>query len=812
MKLPGNSLHVGAVSLASFSLTLLASTAAVGQDRAAENPRAVALEEVFVTARRVEESLQETPVSVSAFSQRDLQEMGISEVGQVARFTPNLQMRKQSGNNDNYAISLRGTSQQEPSLTSEPTVGVYLDGVYLARQAGMAFDIVDLERIEVLRGPQGSLFGRNTIGGAINIITEKPDDEFSVRQQVTQYNRGHVYRTSVNLPVVDTLAARLSYSTDEKDGEFRSIYSGREIGYSEGEAARMAIAWTPVDDFRADYSFDWSRRESSPQNVQISHLRDLYASPESPFYGGAYYDGVSQYVSSSRLTDLPTKLFTADEGLADSNIDHHALTLEWGFSPNLTIKSISSYREWDRRGGTDAGHFPAPEDGSVCLVSAYNFLSGSCASPISAGELVPLFKADARSSQRQVSQELQLIGSAFDERLSYTAGIYYFAEEGKESSAQSVVIPAALQVAGTPLAAINRGNALVAPSPFFRYSTNNDSVAAYGEFSYSLSEALELTLGLRYTEDNKETTLTNTLTENSSSPRGSATLRTVTDENSWNKFNPAFTVAYSPFDDINLYGKVSTGYRAGGYNVRATNVEAFRSPYDQENLTSWELGWKTQWMDQSLRFNGAVFYMQYEDQQVPQFEAGSGGASNRIVNAGESTVSGLELELAWLPALGLSVTASYGYQETRYDTFVTAGQNPVSGLPTGQNVDIADVARSASPRNSGALMVGYEFPASAWGVFSLRADASYTGKQVFAPLLNLYDASDSHTLLNARATLASVPLAEGLGELELALWGKNMTNEKYREFGIDFGQLGFAINNYGNLASYGVDIIYTFNR
>lgn len=590
------------------------------------------------------------------------------------------------------------------------------------------------------------------------------------------------------------------------------MHSGRELGYSEGEAARLALAWTPVDAFRADYSFDWTRRESSPQNTQISHLRSLYASPQSPFYGGAYYDNVAEFVSDSRLTKLPTKLFTAAEGLADSNIDHHALTLEWELSPNLMVKSISSYREWNRRGGTDAGHFAAPADGSLCLVTVYNFLTAECASPVTPGELVPIFKADARSSQRQVTQEIQFIGSALDERFNYTAGVYYFAEEGKEASAQSVVIPAALQVAGTPLAAVNRGNALIAPSPFFRYATDNESFAAYGEFSYAVSEALELTLGLRYTEDEKETSLTNTLTENSGAPRNTARLRTVTDDNSWSKFNPAFTVAYSLSEGINLYGKVSTGYRAGGYNVRATNIEAFRNPYDEEDLTSWELGWKTQWLDETLRFNGALFYMDYEDQQVAQFEAGSGGASNNIVNAGESTVTGLELELAWLPTPGLSITASYGYQETDFDTFVTAAQNPVTGLPTGQNVDVADIAKSSSPRNSGALMIGYEFPATRWGVVSLRADASYTGKQAYAPLLNLYDSSESHTLVNARASLASVPLAEGLGELELSLWGKNITNEEYREFGIDFGQLGFAVNNYGNLASYGVDIVYSFNR
>lgn len=785
---------------------------AYAQEEPGGRYRASSLEEVVVTARRVAESLQDTPVSVSAFSQKNLQQMGVTEVGQVARFTPNLQMNKQAGNNDNYGISLRGTSQMEPSLAAEPTVGVYLDGVYLARQAGMAFDIVDLERIEVLRGPQGSLFGRNTIGGAINIITEKPRGEFAFKQQITQYNRGHNYRTSIDTPSLGDFAAKLSYARDERDGEFRSVRNGRELGYAAGDAAHFALSWTPGDTFRADYSFDWSRRESSPQIIQISHLRDLHGNPASAFYGGAYYDGVRQFVSDSRLSKLPTILFSGEDRYSDSNIDHHALTLEWQANPDLTIKSISSYREWDRVGGTDAGHFPAPADGSLCPVTAYSFLTGSCAQPVPAGQLVGIFTADARSAQRQSSQEFQFIGSLLDSRLNYTAGLYYFEERGDESSAQTLVLPAALQVAGTPLAPLSRGKSLFVSSPFFRYATDNESYAVYGEFEYALTEALDVTLGMRYTEDSKETTLTNVLTATSTSPRGSGTLQTIKDDNTWSNFTPALTVTYRVDDDVSVYGKVTTGYRAGGYNVRATNVQAFKNPFDEENLTSWEMGWKTEWLDQSLRFNGAIFYVEYEDQQVAQFEAGSGGASNNIVNAGESTVTGLELELTWLPTAGLTLSGSYGYQDTDYKSFVTAGQNQVTGLPTGTNIDASDIARVTSPRNSATFSAMYEFPEMSWGVISLRADAAYTGKQTFGPILYLYDAADSYTLVNARASLASVALANGMGELEVALWGRNLTNEKYREFGIDFGQLGFAVNNYGNLASYGVDIIYTFNR
>ncbi len=780
------------------------SAAATAYDR-----RATTLDEVMVTARRVEESLQDTPVSVSAFSRNDIEMLGVSEAGDIARYTPNLEMRKQSGSDDNFAIALRGLYSAEPSLAVEPTVGVYVDGVYLARVAGMAFDIVDMERIEVLRGPQGTLFGRNTIGGAINVVTQKPRGEFALRQQVTQHNRGSRLQTTIDTPRLGDFSAKLSYLRTNRNGEYKSLHTGAEVGSAQADAARLALRWEPTDTFSADYSFDWSRRDSSAQNNQLTHVRDLHANPASPYYGGAFFDTLAQLASRGRQSALPVLSTASNESYSD--IDSHALTLEWDASPALTIKSITSYREWDRRGNPDWGYAPAPADGSLCPQASYNFLTGSCAQPVAAGELVPIFQARGRSGQRQFTQEFQFIGSLFDDQLRYTTGFYYFEEKGREASNQTLVVPAALSVAGTPLEAINQGNSIVVQQPFLNYRTDNQSWAIYGDFTYTVTPRLDLTLGLRYTVDRKETTLTNNLRDTPQSPAASATLQTVKDDEDWSNFNPSLTLNFAWTDDITVYGKVATGYRSGGYNIRANNVESFRQPFDEEHLVSYEFGWKTDLLDRSLRFNGAAFHMVYDDRQVAQFDAGSGGASTNIVNAGKSTVTGFEVEAIWLPTAGLRLMASYGYQDTDFKKFITSAQDPVTGLPLGQNVDISNLAKGSAPRQSASGIVEYAFEPMHWGALTLRLDATYTDEMAFHPQLNRYDSAPSFTLINARASLAEIPLGE-YGHLELALWGRNITNRKYREFGIDFGQLGFASNAFGPLATYGLDIVYTFNR
>lgn len=764
--------------------------------------RAASIEEVIVTARKVEESLQDTPLSVVAFSSADLEQIGASEAGDVADFTPNLRMQKQSGSQDNYAMAIRGVSSGETALTIDPTVGVYVDGVYLARTTGLAFDIVDLKRIEVLRGPQGTLFGRNTIGGALNIITEKPTGEFAYKLALGVGDRGYDrVVTSLETPDIGPLAFKLSYMKTDREGELKSLYNGERLGDSAGEVFRLAARWKASETVAVDYIYDKSDRENNANTQQLTHVRPIYADPNGQFYGGRYYEQAAAAASSERLSVLP--LVNTDPAETNSDIDGHTLTVEWDITEKLLMKSISNVREWNSAArGTDFGAFPVESTGDVID------LRSGAPTLVPAGTLVSIFSALRDNFHRQITQEFQFTGSLFDDRLSYVAGIYLFYEEATEDNPQQFVLPTSFianAVAGftpPPLASASSATLLAAP---FAYELENESQALYGQFTYNILPDLDITLGLRHTRDQKETTLQNNLDGSSEPVR-------VTSDDSWSNTSPTISLDYRFSEQVSSFVRVASGYRSGGYNVRAQTSSAFSTPFDPEEILAYEVGIKSDLFDRRLRLNMSVFRMEYTDRQIAQFEAGSGGASSVIVNAGESVTDGFELESVFIPVPGLKLIANYGYLDVDYIEFIAGPVNPETGFSSGANRDISDDVTDNlyAPQHSGAVAVEYQFSPWSFGQLTMRVDATYVESISFHPQLFLFDATDEYHLVNARATLADIPM--GNGSLKVAAWGKNLENTEYREFGIDFGLLGFAVNNYGPLRSAGVDVVYEFNR
>ncbi len=789
---------VSAALAAGVTLTAVPASAQKADNRKNE------IEEVIVTAQKIEESLQDTPVSVSAFGTEELMQMGVSEAKDVANFTPGLTMRKQSASQDNYAIGIRSVASGETALAIDPTVGIYQDGVYIARSTGAAFDIVDLQRIEVLRGPQGALFGRNTIGGAINIITAKPKGEFAFKQAITYAARDNrSYHTTVDTPAYGNVAGKFSVRTSKHDGQHESVYTGNTLGNGEAQAFRMALNWVPSEKISADYVYDKSDRESNSATTQLSHVRSTYASPSSPTYGGAYYLAAAAAASPERQGKLFMTSDNADETASD--IDGHALTVSWDWLENSTVKSITSYREWDSLSrDTQFGSFPVTFGTMFDLSGQY----GPLFSPIPGGTLIPIFAAKRTSSQQQWSQEFQVVGTLMEEKLRYNVGLYYFEEQADEKNPQSFVLPTCVAAAAACANPALVGSSVFISRPDFAYGTDNKSSAVYGQFTYNLIPDLDITLGYRYTRDEKKTTLRNSL----DSP---ATVKTIDDSDSWSKFNPSFIVDYRFNEEVSSYFKVATGYRSGGYNVRASTSADFRTPFDEENIVSYEIGVKSDLLDRKLRLNGSVYHTEYKDRQVAQFTAGSGGASTNIVNAGENVVDGLELEALYMPFIGARVIATYAYIDVDNEEFITTKVNPVTGFPVGtSNVDIAGngaLDNTYAPQHAASLALEYTFAPKDWGQLTLRVDSTFTDEISFHPQLNLYDESNEYQLFNARATLTDIPVFKE-GNVTIVAWGKNLENKEYRDFGIDFGQLGFAVNNYGELRSWGVDFIYEYNR
>lgn len=443
-------------------------------------------------------------------------------------------------------------------------------------------------------------------------------------------------------------------------------------------------------------------------------------------------------------------------------------------------------------------------------------LEGTTGTYIPAGELVANYtNPETYSRQEQWSQELQLIGKSESLGLSYTAGLYYFREKSREIDPQTFVFPALLAFgelsgdfqdflcAGTCF-----GKSVRLSTPDFAYTADSEAFAAYGQLTWAMTERFDATLGLRFTRDKKDATLTNDFDDMG--------LATAAGSKSWDNFSPALTLDYEWSDDVSTYFTATRGYRSGGFNVRATNTAAFRQPFDEENVTSYELGLKSEWLNRRLRLNGALFHYKYTDKQVAQFEAGTGGASSKIVNAGKANATGIELDLTARPIDDLLLTLSYGYIDFEYDSFVTGVQDPATGFPVfgadGEAVveDISGTAATnvTSPKSSASLRAEYTVARTALGDFVLHVDGSYTGARTFQEQLNTFDSSDSYSLWNARLALNEIPL--GAGSLNAALWGRNLGNKKVREYGIDFGALGFATNTFKELRSVGIDLLYRY--
>lgn len=688
------------------------------------------LEEVVVTAQKRSENLQNTPISMTAFSAERLAELGAQRAIDIAQYTPNVNIVTNNVSNTGIAVGVRGLQAADAAMGADSKIGIYLDGVYLARIAAASFDVVDIAQIEVLWGPQGTLWGKNTTGGSINIVTEKPRGELTFRQALSfgnyDYFRSH---TTLDTPTWNGLSAKFSYDRSQKDGEISNTYPGnsRKPGDMDNEAYAIALRWQPAETFVADYIYDRHNRDGiGPGNQLVAVTPRLALLPtallntpagqvqiENPFWRGA------REASPSRRSS-----FSVNAREEHNDLAGHNLTLSW-LVGDAEIKSITSYRTYDgiKPGDFDGGTFATP-----------------------------LFEADLSEWQRQASQELQITGTALEDRLNYVAGLYYFKEKTSTTNPQYFAVQTGVAPSGELVL-----TALTSP---LIYTTRNESKAVYGQASYTppiFSDRLGVTVGLRYTEDEKEANLIS---------------RNARGRDNWSSLNPALIIDYQLTDDINLYGKITTGYNAGVFNVRAATASIFQMPADSEELVNYELGIKSEWFNQRLRLNAALFRMDYTDLQVSQFVASQAGASTIITNAGEAEISGYELELVARPIPEMTLIVGWGYTDVEYKEFITS----VNQI-TGEVVDSADSAKPVlAPRNTGNAAVEYEFGTWSFGTLSGRADVTHSDGFDFNPFLTRYTHADGRTLYNARLTLSDIPPVSG--NLRVSLWGKNLSNEK----------------------------------
>ena len=812
---------------ARFTLTPLAAAllAASSSLPVAAQERASALEEVIVTAQRRETVLQETPIAVTAFTAEKIQDLGMFDIRDIGGLAPNTNVQKPPGSNSNASIYIRGVGSAETALLFDPKVSFYIDGVYMSKTVGGVFDIVDMQSIEVLRGPQGTLFGRNSTGGAINITTAKPTGELGGTLEASAGNDGYLrYRASVDLPkVADMLSVKLSAMHMEYDGWADNDFPGQEddLASEDNDSYRIALRLEPTEALTIDYAYDNSDNEGVASPFQVTAVKDsIYNGlTTTPFpyevLGGQLFQEMAALIGDpdDRRDDYNLDAVAKEE----VEVEGHTLTVAWELEP-FTLKYIFGDRE------TDSTYDRADFDGGA-LNTADLFYGG--------GQVIPtpgFHAAIPDGTVEMTTHELQMFGELFDEKLNYTLGLYYYDEEVEQDNPQTFGLPiqflirdpslfAAYSAAGfcsfpggspQPVCIGSQRLPLPFPSPGadpngngavdLIYGQDTESWAIYGQGTYALTDDLELTAGLRYTEDERDAFL---FTEN----LGHVSIDDkLEDDEDWDNVSYLLTLNWFYSEDINFYATYSTGYNAGAFNARAGSSNGWENPVDEEEIDAFEIGMKADWLDNRLRTNVAVFYNEFDDIQVVQFEAGSGGASSNLVNAGEATYWGIELDATAILTDGLTMDLTYGYLDAEFDEY------NLLDPATDQEVDISNVAEiTRAPENTANIGLQYDSEPFSLGSISARVDANYTDEFVFHPFQNQYDSADDRWLISARVSLNDIPLGDA-GRLRISAWGKNLTDEEYEEFGIDFGTLGFAGNSFGLARTYGVDVVYDFGK
>ncbi|WP_226016322.1 TonB-dependent receptor [Novosphingobium sp. FKTRR1] len=759
---------VRASLLAGVAVCLFGSVPAMAADAPAAPaaPEAEApVDEIVVTATKRETNLQDTPISMAVLGNEALKERHVQsliDLGDGA--IPSLRISTFEARQSALTIGIRGIVPGDANQPArEQGVGVYIDGVYLGRQHGLNASLFDVERIEVLKGPQGTLFGRNTEGGALSIVTKAPTGEFGGRVTAGIGNYGQYNsQLHLDLPAIANIAFKIDGVIQHQDPTIKNPLAG-QAGWNQYHryGGRVTARWKPVDGLTVDLSFDKSRDENTPFYSQLVTVNPsvLPKLPSIIDYGYGRATSADIGVPQQPSVDK-TQGFTS--------------TIKYKVSPALELRSITAWRtvsdeQWDNSGGAHR---------------------------------TPVFKANTAFSryslsnldQRQFSQELQAVGS-FD-KIDYVAGLYYFSERANDAA----------RTPNTNLwNATLTGYSIIDPSTYVSATVARASIAyaksyaAYGQATYSPIDPLHITLGGRYTKDKKNGTL---FTVN-----GAATNFTFDQSNS--RFDPLAIVAFDVTRDVNVYAKYSTGYRAGGASSRSLNYRQF----GPESVKSYEVGIKSEFLDRKVRLNLAGYIMDRKDSQVdfnffiPQPNGTIRNTLETVNAAGITKIRGLEADLTVKPINSVSLGLSYAYTYTR----VPAAENTVQEALNGDGKPVfQDVFIVFTPKNALSGTFDYKLPVGGAGAeVRLHLDGNYSDPMYTFD--NEPVKSDKSFIVNARLSLADIQMSNGGQKLTVSAWARNLFNEAhiYRRSAANAATLG-DYANYNAARTYGVDATVSF--
>ena len=763
----GGTVLAAALSAPAWALAAAAATSAPSAQ----------LDEVVVTARKVEERAQDVPVAMTTLSPARMKDLSIVNFSDVARSTPNLFVTRYNSNPASPLITIRGQAQQDVILSVDSPVGVYVDGVYLPHSFGLDAAMVDVERVEVLKGPQGTLYGKNTTGGALSVVTRGPDlTTFGGFADLTAGNYDAFgVNLALNMPLVqDKLGVRLVASNSNHSAYGRDQMGG-PVNDDHSRFYRAKIRWEPAETVHVLISGDYQRLWNRGSAIHLKQVNDV---PSTVRNTPATATGFLEARAELGLPNTPAGILQARNVLASyiygqpngpkRFYDSGSFQRQeghfdgWGTSADVSVdltdsvqvRSISSYRKFQRRD-----------------------LNEIDASPFT------LLYADNIARSRNFAEELQVSGRG--DKLNWIVGAYGNWEKGIDISPNSITVP------------------LVNPNSPGRNLADlkQSSWAVYGQAGYSLTEQLRVTAGLRWTSETKQN-----ISTNSTGPtfactipvvlRTNAAICSAKFKNSFDDYSYLLSLDYKPVEEILLYAKTSRGFKGGGQNIRgAGTVESF-APFRPETVTDYEVGVKSDLMDRRLRINAAAFHSDYKDvQRTARILSATGTVVSLLTNAAKAKINGAEVEVTARPIPPLTLNFAAGITDAKYKEFFDAALGDRTNEPF------------ALPKKTYSISGAYVIPMGT-GNLRLAADYNWRSKVAFAPVAIFRDTvtQKAYGLLNGRVSYN----VEDMG-LEVAAFVKNVTAKKYYvATGTFDNSLGYDIMFVGPPRTYGVQVIKKF--
>ena len=795
-----------AVTVSVLSALILPGSAWADEPAPAENP---VLEEVLVSASRRVESLQDVPMSVSAFSSDFFQDTGVNQLGDLEQYTPNFRISA-STDSRSTIIRIRGIGSVGSNSGVDPSVGVFIDGVYQGRSGMSISDLVDVQRVEILRGPQGTLYGKNTSAGAISVLTNLPGPDYeSMLELGYDSNEQAEIRGMVNIPFGNSgHAMRLAGFGIDGDHLFENTYTGQGVNNANkyGGRGRLLLDLGGEND-GADlgqlvFSADYTKEDTDCCAFAVIDYNGL-----SPLNAPSTNNPSAQWQADLGLNALgePILDYTAfedSEGFSppkadpfgdnywfdeamENKVELGGVSVEWNrdLASNSAITFLNAWRHYESNSAFD-GDF-----------TAYNAVGSS---------------TDVKLDQ--YSSELRL-ASPGGETFDYQYGLYaYYSEfDSVGTFSQHPALVDNVRIAP----GVTLGD--IFPDGTINTDTNDyttTSYAAFGQVVWNYSEKLSATLGLRYTYEKKERKGSQLTIPSFPIDIPPIAGPDIYQDNSRNDsdVSPAVNLRYFFTEDVMGYASISRGFKSGGFNQRR-EASGSDGEFDEETATNYELGWKTTLLERRLQFNGTLFYVDYEDFQSQTFD----GSSVRVTNAGNLKSYGAELELVYLPVENVTVGSAIGFNKTEYGSFdngqctveqtfyqyyvVEGAQSGSPGVDSSCTQDLAGEPLANAPEWNVSSYIQYDatLPLDLVGV--VRLEHSYIDSFYLEEDLDPHLKNDAVDLVNLRTTLSNPERS-----WELSLWGRNLLDEQYYAFGLDIPTLGGYAGVVAPEATYGITV------